>query len=143
MSKPTRRQVENNVEQLKEESEHLEADPLIMNLASFSELEKAYPDKGEADNPELVIQPWPDKKPQSLSYAIPNYIPENFLQCSFLIVYGDNPGKFGIEPESTTDAVAVTTLWDSLSEADLQREYKYRVEHDEQIPDVLQPYASE
>ena len=140
----TRRSVRNQIEQLTDDDgAGDETQPLIMNMAFFESIKNPRPAKEEAEHPELVVQRWPDKKPGQLDYTTPNYLPERYMGLSFLTVCGDTADKHGFDPESQSGTVHVKTLWDELSDDDLRREYEYRVEHGDPIPDILQPYASD
>jgi len=138
----SRRTIENKVERLEEGSGGNDGDPLIMNLASIDHAGQ-WPTKDDAKHPELVVKPYPERKPKLWDYTIPWHIPERYLQGAFLTVCAEEShDKYGVEPGTveTHITVAVSTLWESLSDDDLRREYEYRKENGEPIPDILTDY---
>lgn len=138
----SRRKIESKVDRLEEESDHSPEDTLVMNLASINQSGQ-WPTKGEAKHPELIVQPHPEDRPKIWDYATPNLIPEEYLQQHYLIICAEEShDKYGLEPgeDRNSRTVTVRTLWDSLSEADLQREYEYRNKNSEPIPDILHRY---
>jgi len=137
MTKPTRRKIERQVEEIEENSTRTEGDPLIIDLTSF---------RGEENSPhpELTVQAWPDKKPEDLALATPSVIPEEYATTSpIMVVRCDRIEKYIIEEQSDSSYTTPCELWDLLSEEQLEEEYEHRKEHGEPIPEVLAPYAPE
>lgn len=137
MSRKTKRSVESDIEQLKEQTGD-DIQPMVLNLAFF-EHEGQWPTWDESPHPELTIQPFPERKPNSLKIAVPNFIPEQFLQERCLLINTcDSPGKYTSSIDEDDDAeVFACELWDALSDEDLKREKEYREENDEPIPAIL------
>lgn len=136
----SRRNIENKVEQLEEGSDHAPEDTLVMDIATIDQPGQ-WPKKEEAKYPELVVKPHPEKRPKILDYTTPNIIPERYLQEPFLTICSEGThDKHGLEPTESNNTVTVRTLWDSLSDDDLQREYEYRNSNGERIPGILANY---
>jgi len=139
MSMPSRRNIANKVEQLEEKSGHTPGDTIVMDLASINQSGQ-WPTKEEAKYPELVVKPHPERTPKVWDYAIPYHIPDRFLQESFLIVCAEESNdKYRLDDDKS-GTVMVRTLWDSLSEQTLGKEYEYRKENEQPIPDILSAY---
>ncbi len=137
MTKPTRRQIERQVEKIEESTKAAGGEPLLINLTTVHSEE-------EAPHPELVVQRWPDKKPEELALAVPSVIPDKHATASPIMVVPCNKiEKFVIPEQPDSSYTTPCELWDSMSEEQLQEEHQHRKEHGEQIPEVLAPYAPE
>ena len=137
MTKPTRRKIERQVEEIEENSTTTEGDPILINLTNFYNEE-------ESPHPELTVQPWPDKKPEELNLAVPSVIPDKYATTSpIMVVRCDEIEKFVTDNMGGSSYTTPCQLWDSLSEEQLEEEAEIRKEKGEPIPEVLTPYASE
>lgn len=139
----SRQKVANKIQRLEEKSGHDDSEPLIMNLASISHPGQ-WPTKDDARYPEYVVRPYPERRPKIWDYAIPRFIPERYLKGAFLTVCAEEScDKYGLEPQANNRhiTVSVSTLWESLSDDDLRREYEYRKENGKPVPDILADYA--
>lgn len=145
----TKRKISNKIDRLEEERGGGDGGRLtILHYTGVKPPEgEAWPEKEDASHPELVIQPWPEKKPRDLTIAVPNLLPERYRTVGFLIVESckgvratrdDDAGGGG-----STTAVKACDLWDELTDEDLREEYAYRVRNDEPIPDMLLEHADD
>jgi len=140
----TKRSLENEVEQLKDRTDDGDSDPLVLVLTHF-EHEGQWPTWDESPHPELTVQPYPERKPNSLKIAVPNHIPTEYLQKSTLMIRTcENGERYGLEEgNETVTVVSPCELWGALSDEDLREEYKIRKANGDPIPAVLEDYAED
>lgn len=146
MTRPSKREIEREVEGL-QPSKSDDGVMIVIDQNHVQGGDKA--DLGPADwsaspHPMLSYKPFPEQKPYSLKVAIPHFLPEPWASERFLFVEtceGDDP--HGVREEEGSGTVAACDLWDALSEEELKREARYRVEHDEPMVAALLPYVPE
>lgn len=124
----TKRRVENELEQLKENAGGDETEPIIISCTSIG------PDE-ETPHPELTIQRHGRDR-----IAVPKYIPPEYATPRVVFVARCGSRTGATQPDGT-DYITPCTLWDSLSDEQLRAEARYRVEHSEPIPPLLEPYT--
>lgn len=136
---PTKRNIKNEVEDLKPNDGPTE-DPLVLNLTGLMhEPGEQRPDRGDSPHPELTVQPWPEQRPDSFNIATPNVIPEPWRSEPTLFVHTcENAEKYRMDHmEKDSSVVTACQLWDALTEEQLREDKAIREERGEQIPSLL------
>ncbi len=136
---PTKRNIKNEVEDLKPEDEDT-GKTLVLNLAGlYAELGEPSPDREDSPHPELTVQPWPEQRPKSFSIAVPKVIPEPWCNEPMLFVHNcENADRYLFEEnKEERNTVAACELWDALSEEQLREDKAIRKEEGDQIPPRL------
>ena len=145
MSRKSKREIERDVESLQPEAPddgvgivfdmtHVQGTGEGMEPAEWS----------DSPHPMLSYKPFPEEKPYSLKVATPHFIPEPWNDGRALFIEtceGDDPR--GHRAEEGSGTVAACDLWNALSEEELKREARYRVEHDEPMVAALLPHVPE
>lgn len=143
MTRKSKRELEREVKNL--ESDDTADAPLVFGMTTLGPPGEA--DREDSPHPELTVEQWPDSpRHDTLGIAIPNLIPYPYAEESMLFV--ESCGNritetWPDDPEDTDTRVRACDLWDALTEEDLGREYKLRIENDEPVPPVLERYAPE
>ena len=145
MTRPTKRQVENELEDLTDDDTE-EREPVIMKLTSLTDDRGRSLPREESPHPELTVESHPDSdRHDTLSIAIPKVWPNGYPDVGILTVYGCKsiPQTWPNDLENSENAVLACELWDELSNSDLEDEYAVRQERGEPIPPILEPYGEE
>lgn len=145
MSRKSKREIEREVEDL-QPSEPDGGTQIIMNMCHVQGTGKGMEPAEWSDSPHpmLSYKPFPEEKPYSLKVATPHFIPEPWSDGRALFIEtceGDD--THGAREDPDRCLVAACELWDALSEEELKREARHRVEHDEPLPAYLLPYVPE
>jgi hypothetical protein len=139
----TKRKISNKIDRLEEERGHDDGQFTLLNLAGVAPPEgKAWPDKEDSTHPELVVQPWPERKPREITIAVPSYLPDRYSTADILIVYSCD-GMCSPRDDDRGATVNACELWEEMSDEQLHLEYEYRVENGEQVPDLLADHVDD
>jgi hypothetical protein len=136
---PTKRNIKNGVEDLKEETDDDSSEPVVFAITYFEHEGKRWPDMEDSPHPELTIKPFPERKPKSLKLATPNVIPEPWCnERTLFITTCENADKYLLDPDTDDNGnVPACELWDALSEEQLREDKAIRKEEGDQIPPRL------
>lgn len=134
----SKRSLKRDVAELSEAS-HGDEPPLVMNLTGTG--------KDDDRHAALLTPSFPEKFPERESVAIPRLLPRRWwTERGFLFVVScSDGGRYGIDPTEETDGsktVFACDLWEDMTEEELAAEAEYRVENDEPLPELLEPYVS-
>ena len=139
----SKREIEREVQSL--HGDETKGEAVVLNLTSLYGSPGETLTREDSPHPELTVESHPDSdRHNDLSIAIPN-VWNNYPEAGVLIVHSCKSvtETWGEEYENDPNTRLACELWDSLSEADLRREYEHRADRGEPIPPLLEEYAAE
>jgi len=135
MIRKSQREIERDIEQLDTSDE--KPGGILFGMTTISH--EGPPE--ESPHPELTVEEYPDSSyHDTYCIATPNVWPERYIGPPISLVYAcDNTvmEMWGGEYPDHDNWVTACELWDLLTEEELQAEYEYRTDNDEQMPPLL------